>query len=248
MADFPAISWTYGLARILLWQRPPETMKALVLEDDPKIARFLSQIFREEGYAVDLCSTGADALRLAEIGAHSLIVLDWVVPDIDGLSVCRELRRRGVVTPILMLTARGQVSERVLGLETGADDYLVKPFDVEELVARARALARRSVGFAKVRCGALEIDRIERQVFVGGRKLNLTAREVALLLRLALHADRAVTRTDLMANVWETNFDTGSNLLEVHMSRLRDKLGEHAAMIETVRGVGYRLRSGGAAS
>jgi DNA-binding response OmpR family regulator len=223
-------------------------MKALVLEDDPKIARFVAQIFREEGYAVDLCSTGADALRLAEIGAHSLIILDWVVPDIDGLAVCRELRRRGMVTPILMLTARGHVSERVLGLETGADDFLVKPFDVEELVARARALARRSVGFARVRCGVLEIDRMERQAFVEGRKLSLTARELALLLRLALHADRVVTRTDLMANVWETTFDTGSNLLEVHVSRLRDKLGDHASLIETVRGVGYRLKSGGVSS
>jgi DNA-binding response OmpR family regulator len=218
-------------------------MKALVLEDDPKIARFVAQVLREEGYAVDLCTTGADALRLAEIGAHSLIVLDWVVPDVDGLAVCRELRRQGVITPILMLTARGQVSEKVLGLSTGADDYLVKPFDVDELVARTRALARRAVGFAVVRCGPIEIDRIERQAWVAGRKLALTNRELALLLRLALHADRVVTRTDLLAHVWETSFDTGSNLLEVHMSRLREKLGEHAALIETVRGVGYRLRS-----
>ena len=152
-------------------------MKALVLEDDPKIARFVAQVLREEGYAVDHCATGADALRLAELGGYELVILDWMVPDIDGLSVCRELRRRGVVTPILMLSARGQVSERVLGLETGADDYLVKPFEVEELVARARALARRTVGYARIRCGELEIDRIERHVFLAGRRLALTARE-----------------------------------------------------------------------
>jgi DNA-binding response OmpR family regulator len=223
-------------------------MKALVLEDDPKIGRFVAQILREEGYAVDQCATGADALRLAELGGYDLIVLDWVVPDIDGLSVCRELRRAGVVTPVLMLSARGLVSERVLGLETGADDYLVKPFEVEELVARARALVRRTVGYTRIRCGELEIDRIERQAFLGGRRLALTARELALLLRLALHADKVVTRTDLLANVWEASFDTGSNILEVHMSRLRAKLGDHASMIETVRGVGYRLRSGGAPS
>jgi DNA-binding response OmpR family regulator len=223
-------------------------MKALVLEDDPKIGRFVAQILREEGYAVDQCATGADALRLAEVGGYDLIVLDWVVPDIDGLSVCRELRRSGVVTPILMLSARALLSERVLGLETGADDYLVKPFEVEELVARARALVRRTVGYTRVRCGELEIDRIERQAFLGGHRLALTARELSLLLRLALRADKVVTRTDLLANVWEASFDTGSNILEVHMSRLRAKLGEHASMIETVRGVGYRLRSMGAPS
>jgi len=219
-------------------------MKALLLEDDPKIARFLTQVLREEGYAVDQCESGADALELAELGGHTVILLDWVVPDLDGLSVCRELRRRGVVTPILMLSARGSVKERVLGLETGADDYLTKPFEVEELVARVRALARRTVGFARVRCGELEIDRLERQAFLGGRKLALTGRELSLLLRLAISSDKVVTRTDLLASVWETSFDTGSNLLEVHVSRLREKLGERSGIIETVRGVGYRLRSG----
>ncbi len=219
-------------------------MKALVLDDDARIARFVAKVLQEEGYAVDLCKTGADALRLAELGGYQLIVLDWMVPDVDGLSVCRELRRRGIVTPILMLSARGQVGEKVLGLETGADDYLTKPFDVEELVARARALVRRSVGYARVRCGEIEIDRVERQVYLAGQKLTLTQRELSLLLRLAMHADKVVTRTDLMANVFEASFDSGSNILEVHVSRIRDKLGEHAPMLETVRGVGYRLKSG----
>jgi DNA-binding response OmpR family regulator len=223
-------------------------MKALVLEDDGKIARFVAQILREEGYAVDLCATGADALRLAELGGHDLMVLDWVVPDVDGLSVVRELRRRGALTPSLMLTARGQLRERVLGLETGADDFMTKPFEVEEFVARTRALARRAVGYARIRCGDLEIDRIDREASLGGRKLALTGREFGLLMKLALHADKVVTRTDLLASVWEATFDTGSNILEVHMSRLRDKLGDRASMIETVRGVGYRLRGKGAAS
>jgi DNA-binding response OmpR family regulator len=166
-----------------------------------------------------------------------------VVPGQDGLAVCRELRRRGVVTPILMLTARGHVKERVLGLETGADDYVVKPFEVEELVARIHALARRTVGFARVRCGALEIDRVERLAFLSGRKLTLTARELAVLLRLAVDAGKVVTRTELLGSVWEASFDTGTNLLEVQISRLRDKLGDHAWMIETVRGSGYRLKT-----
>lgn len=231
-------------------------MKALVLEDDGKTARFVAQILREEGYAVDLCATGADALRVAELGGHDLVILDWVVPDMDGLSVVRELRRRGAITPILMLSARAGVSERVLGLETGADDYLTKPFEVEELVARTRALARRAVGYARIRCADLEIDRIERQAFLGGKRLSLTGRELGLLMKLALHEGRVVTRTDLLSSVWEASFDTGSNILEVHMSRLRDKLEQGAAqrggstsptiVIETVRGVGYRLRSAGA--
>jgi DNA-binding response OmpR family regulator len=218
-------------------------MKALVLEDDPKIARFVARILHEEGYAVDQCARGDDALQLAELGGHSIILLDWVVPGQDGLAVCRELRRRGVVTPILMLTGRGHVKERVLGLETGADDYVVKPFEVEELVARIHALARRTVGFARVRCGSLEIDRVERQAFLAGRKLTLTARELAVLLRLAVDAGKVVTRTELLGSVWEASFDTGTNLLEVQVSRLRDKLGDHAWMIETVRGSGYRLKT-----
>jgi DNA-binding response OmpR family regulator len=221
-------------------------MKALVLEDDPKLRGFVAQILGGEGYAVDHCTTGADALRLAEVCDYDFIVLDWVVPDFDGLSVCREIRRSGVVTPILMLSARGLVSECILGLETGADDYMVKPFDVEELVARVRALSRRTVSYTRVRCGELEIDRIERRAFLRGRRLSLTAHELALVLRLALHAGKVVTRTELLTNGWDASFFTGSNILEVHMSRLRAKLGEHASMIETVRGVGYRLRSGGA--
>ena len=203
----------------------------------------MAQLLREEGYAVDVCTTGAEALRLAEVGAHTLLVLNWVVPDVDGLVVCRELRRRGIVTPILMLSTIGQVSARVIGLETGADDFLVKPLEVQEFVARVHALARRAAGFSLVRCGALEIDRAGGQAYVAGRKLTLTGRELALLRRLAQHADQVVTRTDFLANIFETSFDTGSNLLGVHMCRLREKLGEHASMIETVRGVGFRLRS-----
>ena len=179
-------------------------MKAIVLEDSPKAARFVAQILHEEGYAVDLCATGFDALRLAELGGHDLFILDWMVPDIDGLSVCRELRRRGFSTPIMMLTARSRVSERVLGLEAGADDYVVKPFEVAELVARIHALARRATGHGRIRCGSLEIDRAKRQAFVGGKRLTLTAREFALLLRLATSAGKVVKRSDLQTSVWES--------------------------------------------
>jgi DNA-binding response OmpR family regulator len=217
-------------------------MKVLVLEDDQKLARFLARVLCEEGLAVDLCANGTDALAQAQEELYDLVILDWMVPDTDGLTVCREIRRAGGRAPILMLTARGETRERVLGLEAGADDYMIKPFEVDELVARIRALLRRTSGFAGLRCGELEIDRVARNVKVAGVVLGLTNREYALLLHLLHHADRIVKRSDLLAHVWDTRFDPGSNLVEVHVSRLRDKLGERAWMIETVRGVGYRLR------
>lgn len=215
-------------------------VKVLVIEDDRKLSRFLVRIFVEEGYVVDACANGTDALAQASSGIYDLIVLDWMLPDVDGLSVCRTLRQTGVATPIMMLTARGEVRERVLGLEAGADDFIVKPFEVEELVARARAVTRRARGFSKLTLGPIEIDRVTRDVRVKGEPLDLTAREYALLLELSRHSGKIVTRTELLARVWETTFDSGSNIVEVHISRLRDKLGEQSWMIETVRGAGYR--------
>jgi DNA-binding response OmpR family regulator len=141
-----------------------------------------------------------------------------------------------------MLTARGEVRERVLGLEAGADDYMGKPFEVDEFVARVRALLRRASGFALLRCGDLQIDPVARQAKLSGVALSLTSRECALLLHLMHRSDRTVKRSELLAHVWGMHFDPGSNLVEVHVSRLRDKLGDRAWMIETVRGVGYRLR------
>ncbi len=214
-----------------------------MVEDDRKVARFLTRVFVEEGYAVDVCSRGTDALTQAADGLYDLVALDWMLPDLDGLSVCRELRRGGFTAPILMLTARGETRERVLGLDAGADDYLVKPFEVEELLARVRALLRRATGHTSMSLGELQIDRQGRRVTVAGEAVDLTAKEYALLLHLAHRAGRAVPRSELLAQVWETTFDPGSNLVEVHVSRLRDKLGGAAWMIETVRGVGYRLRA-----
>jgi DNA-binding response OmpR family regulator len=219
-------------------------LKVLLVEDDTKVARFLSRVLAEEGYVVDVCKSGADALSQAETGVYDLVVLDWMIPDVDGLSVCRELRRSGSTVPILMLTARGETRERVLGLEAGADDYLVKPFETDELVARVRALIRRTTGFGKLRCGSLELDRIQRRAVLSGAPLSLTTREFALLMHFMHRVDRVVPRSELLSHVWQTNFDPGSNVVEVHVRRLREKLGDHAWMIETVRGIGYRLRSG----
>lgn len=218
-------------------------MKALIVEDDAKVARFIARVLGEEGYVADLCDRGEDALRQAQAIDYDVILLDWMLPDRDGLAVCRELRRGGSVAPIIMLTARGEVRERVLGLEAGADDYIVKPFEVDELLARIQALIRRTHGFGQMHLGDLEIDRLRRLVSLAGRTLDLTAREYALLLCLAQHEGRPVARSELLTQVWATQFDPGSNLVDVQVSRLRDKLGAHAWMIDTVRGKGYRLRT-----
>jgi DNA-binding response OmpR family regulator len=218
-------------------------VKVLVVEDGLKVARFLTRVLSEEGFTTDICTRGEDAIRQAATGLYDLVLLDWMLPDIDGLSVCREIRRSGVWVPVLMLTARGELRERVLGLSSGADDYLVKPFEVDELVARVHALVRRAQGFAQLRCGPLEIDRVAHVARLEGATIDLTTREYAVLAHLARHAEAIVTRADLLAQVWDTAFESGSNIVEVQVSRLRDKLGAHAWMIETVRGFGYRLRS-----
>ena len=185
----------------------------------------------------------ADALTQAATGLYNLVILDWMLPDMDGLSVVRELRRRGVQVPVMMLTARGEVSEKVLALDAGADDFVVKPFEVEELAARVRALLRRAVGARRLDLGPLRVDFTERKASLDGALLDLTSKEYALLLHLAHRIDRVVSRTELLAQVWGSSFDPGSNLVDVHVSRLREKLGDAAWMIETQRGVGYRLRT-----
>jgi DNA-binding response OmpR family regulator len=218
-------------------------VKLLVIEDDPKLARLLTRVLQEEGYVVDGCSKGEPGLRQATSGLYDLVVLDWMLPDLDGLSLCRRLRELGTSLPILMLTSRSELSERVMALDAGADDYVVKPFEIEELVARVRALLRRVAGIGKTSVGTLTIDTRHRRAVLGAAPLDLTTREYALLSYLARRADQIVTRSELLSHVWSTRFDPGSNLVEVHMSRLRDKLGRSAWMIETVRGAGYRLRA-----
>ena len=221
---------------------PFEHVRILVVEDDQRLARFLERVLTEEGYTVDRCASGADAVTQARASGYDLVLLDWMIPDLDGLEVCRQVRRSGSAVPILMLTARDQVAERVLGLDAGADDYLVKPFEIEELLARIHALLRRSAGHARLDLGPLQLDRAGRRAVLDGKALDLTVREFALLLHLAHRADRVVTKSELLSQVWSIQFDPESNVVEVHISRLRDKLGPFDWMIETVRGRGYRLR------
>jgi DNA-binding response OmpR family regulator len=221
-------------------------MKVLVVEDDKKLADLLLRALSEEGYRVDVAGEGASVVERVSTGGYNLVVLDWMLPDVDGVTVCRRLRDARASVPVLMLTARGDVKDRVAGLDAGADDYLVKPFEIEELLARIRAIGRRGVDVTKLRAGAIEVDRVARQVRIGGSLLSLTAREYGILVYLVEHAGRAVSRSELLQNVWETTHDPGTNVVEVHVSRLREKLGAHAATIETVRGQGYRLAPPGA--
>lgn len=218
-------------------------MKLLVAEDDRKLASFLQRVFIEEGYVADICTTGQDAVTQASSGVYDLLILDWMLPSVDGLEVCRRLRERGANLPVLMLTARGEVSERVLGLQAGADDYLLKPFEVEELLARVQALLRRSTGHGRLTAGALAIDQVHHRVLAEGEPVQLTQREFALLLHLVHNRHRIVSRSELWTAVWSLQFDPESNIVEAHMSRLRQKLGRFAWMIDTVRGRGYRLRT-----
>jgi two-component system OmpR family response regulator len=217
-------------------------VKILVVEDNQKFARFVMKALSEEGHVPDLVTDGATALMQVQSIPYDLVILDWMLPELDGLQVCRGIRQKGVQVPILMLTARAEVAERIAGLDAGADDYLPKPFDLGEFLARVRSLGRRSHGSETIlRVGPLTLDVAERTATIDGRDLDFTPRELALMACLARNAGRAVSRTTLLAKVWQTTFDPGSNVVEVHIRNVREKLADYAPMIETVRGVGYRL-------
>jgi two-component system OmpR family response regulator len=218
-------------------------MKVLVVEDDKKVGAFLQRALSEEGFIVDRAKNSAEALEQARALPYDLLILDWMLPDGDGLSVCRELRASGLQAPILMLTARADTAEKVLALNEGADDYLTKPFSLEELIARAKALVRRASagGRTTLHVGDLSLDLRTRTVVVAGRRVDLTAKEFVLLEFLVRNAPRVVSRAELLANVWQSTADPGSNVIEVHVKNLRDKLGAVGDLIETVRAQGYRF-------
>jgi two-component system, OmpR family, response regulator len=212
----------------------------LLVEDDPDLAGFLDRVLREEGLDVTRADCARDALSLLEQQTFEVAILDRMLPDLDGLAVCTEVRARGLDLAVLMLTALGETEDRVTGLDAGADDYLVKPFEVEELLARIRALLRRAASPAIV-VGPLRLDWRHRSGTIDDSALNLTTREFALLAHLAREPDRVVSRAELLEAVWHTRIDPGTNIIEVYINRVRTKLGRHAAMLETIRGSGYRL-------
>jgi len=217
-------------------------VRVLVVEDAGRLLNILTRSLREEGFVVDGASTGEEALRLAAFVPYDAVVLDLRLPDVDGFEVCRRIREAGSASPILMLTARDAVADRVRGLDSGADDYLTKPFDFPELFARVRALVRRGAGPrpARLAVGDLELDPAAHTVEQAGEPVELTAKEFALLEYFMRHPGRAVRRGELIEHAWDYAYQGDSNVVDVYVRRLRRRLGE--TTIETVRGVGYRLR------
>lgn len=222
-------------------------MRILVVEDDRKVARFIRQGLEEEGHAVDVAGDGEDGALLAHVNPYDAMILDVQLPRKNGLQLAAELRREGSTVPILMLTARDSTADVVRGLDSGADDYLTKPFAFEELLARVRALGRRggsAVASAQLRFADVEVDRLHHRASRGGRQLDLTPREFRLLEHFLLRPEQVVTRTELLEKVWDMSFDPESNVVDVHVSNLRKKLEEGGSprLIQTVRGVGFALR------
>ncbi|MDB4900630.1 MAG: cusR [Gemmatimonadetes bacterium] len=226
-------------------------MRFLLVEDDPALSRAVARGLREHAYVVDIAADGESALYQASISPYDAIILDVNLPKIDGLTVCRTLRRGGSAVRILMLTARGRTEDRVQGLDSGADDYLPKPFEFEELLARLRALLRRrgeQLDSAQYRLADLEIDFPGQRVTRGGSVIELTTKEFVLLAYLARHAGKVIGRAELTEHVWDENHDPSSNAVEVYINRLRKKIDTvgRSPLIQTRRGAGYYLAASAA--
>lgn len=222
-------------------------MRILVVEDEKKVASFIRQGLGEEGYAVDVATDGEEGLAMAMDQVHDLIILDIGLPKMDGLQVLQELRRRKVATPVLLLTVRATIEDKVLGLDSGADDYLSKPFAFQELVARVRALLRRRTegGPAVLQFSDLTLDPTRHTVLRGGKKIDLTAKEFALLDYFMRNPGRVLTRTMIVEHVWDYDFDTGTNVVDVYVNYLRKKIDSdrETKLIHTIRGVGYVMKA-----
>ena len=225
-------------------------MRVLVVEDERKISSYLKRGLEEQGYAVDTAFTGLEALEWADAAPYDIIILDIMLPEMDGLTVCRELRKRDTHTPILMLTARDSVDDRVNGLDAGADDYLVKPFALKELLARLRAMSRRNAEQPKtstLQLADLTLDTLTRRVRRGEKLIELTAKEYAVLECLLREPERVLTRTQIAEHVWNYDVYNQSNIVDVYIRNLRRKIdnGFEPKLIHTIRGAGYRLSAEG---
>jgi len=220
-------------------------MRLLIVEDDKKVGAFLERGLKEENYAVDVCRNGPDALYLAQVNPYDVIILDIMLPGKDGFSVCRELRESGVLTPIIMLTAKDTLDDKVQGLTVGADDYLTKPFSFEELLARIRALLRRSQDYKTkaLHVGDLEMDPVRRLVTRGGQKIVLTGKEYALLEYLMRNQGRVLSQSMIIEHVWDMDYEGASNIVNVYINHLRRKIDKDhpVKLIMTVRGHGYQI-------
>jgi DNA-binding response OmpR family regulator len=221
------------------------SMRVLLVEDESKIADFISRGLYEQGHAVDVASDGYEALHWNGVAEFDVIILDVVLPDIDGVEVCRTLRHKGLSTPILMLTAKDSVEDRVAGLDSGADDYLVKPFAFAELLARLRALRRRELTIlgSVLQIDNLKMDTATLEVSRQGAVIDLTIKECRLLEYLMRHPNQVLTRTMIAEHVWNYGFDNATNVIDVHIRNLRRKIDEpfSTRLIQTVRGAGYKI-------
>ena len=224
-------------------------MRVLVIEDDRETAQFLMKSLKESGHAADIAGDGEAGLELAQAGQHDVLIVDRMLPKLDGLSVIKTLRAEGVRTPVLVLSALGEVDDRVKGLRAGGDDYLTKPYAYSELLARIEALARRAVPEeqeTRYVVGDLVLDRLSHRVSRGGEQIPLQPREYRLLEYLMKIAGQVVTRTMLLEHVWDYHFDPQTNVIDVHVSRLRSKIDKSFGkpLLHTVRGAGYMIRDG----
>ena len=226
-------------------------MRILIIEDDRDASAYLAKAFREVGHVADQAFDGLDGYAMASEGGHDVLVVDRMLPKLDGLSLIRSLREQKVETPVLILSALGQVDDRVKGLRAGGDDYLPKPYSFSELLARTEVLARRGSSSGKgeptsYRVGDLELDRLSHRVTRSGQEILLQPREFRLLEYLVRHSGQVVTRTMLLEHVWDYHFDPQTNVIDVHVSRLRSKIdkGFERPLIHTVRGAGYMVRDG----
>lgn len=221
-------------------------MRILLIEDDASVAGFIMKGLREERYAVDVASDGEEGLMMAVATAYDLIILDVMLPKLDGLTVCRRLRANGNASPLLLLTARDAVDDRVSGLDTGADDYLTKPFAFAELLARVRALLRRGGArqLSRLKIADLELDPVSHRVWRFEKEIALTNKEYALLEFLMRNENRVLTRTAIIEHVWDIHYDSMTNIVDVHIRSLRAKMDRDFSpqLIHTVRGVGYVLK------
>ncbi len=222
-------------------------MKILLVEDEPKVAAFIKKGLEEQSYEVEQAYDGNFGLKMALQNEYDLIILDIILPHMSGLEVCRAVRKKNMQVPILMLTALGSTDDKITGLDAGADDYLTKPFEFKELLARLRALTRRAAdngSSEKLSIADLEMDMDSKMVTRAGKPINLTAREFALLHYLLRNRGRVVSRVDITENVWETSFDTGSNVIDVYINFLRKKIdkGFPSRLIHTLVGMGYVLK------
>lgn len=232
-----------GLHPSLIVRPDNMRMRVLVVEDEPKMADLLARGLREEGHAADIAATGEEALWMARAVDYDAIVLDIMLPGRDGMETCRSLRDAGVWSPVLMLTARDVVDDRITGLDAGADDYVLKPFSFGELLARLRALARRAPHErpAVLESGRLRLDPAERRAWLDGTEIQLSGKAFALLEAFMRRPGQVLSRAQLLDAAWDLGFESRSNIVDVYVKSLRDRIG--ADVIETVRGVGYRLRS-----